>query len=62
MPEFVVTIPGPRNIHYEGSFDVFRDSGVLKVSTKDDEQWYFSPSGWLWVGESEGPTTPATSM
>lgn len=62
MPEFVVTIPGPRNIHYEGSFDVLRDSGVLKVSTKDDEQSYFSPSGWLWVGESDGPFPPFPPM
>ena len=61
MPKFVVTVPGPRNLHYEGSFDVIRDSGVLKVSTSDDEQWYFSPTGWLRVGKTKDPPTRSPS-
>ena len=54
MPKFVVAVSDRRNIHYEGSFEVL-ESGVLKVSTLEDEQRYFSPSAWLWVGEKEGP-------
>ena len=63
MLKFVVTVPGPRNIPYEGSFDVFRGSGVLKVSTNDDKQRYFSPTGWLQVrvDETEGPPTRSPS-
>jgi|KBSMisStandDraft_5_1062788.scaffolds.fasta_scaffold10511943_1 hypothetical protein len=54
MTKFVVTVSGRRHFHYEGSFEIL-DSGVLKVSTLDDEPRYFSPSAWLWVGEKEGP-------
>ena len=52
--KFGVTLPGPRNVSYEGSYEVL-DSGALKVITASGQvAEYFSPCGWLWVGEEHG--------
>ena len=49
--KFDVTLPGPRNVSYEGSYEIL-DSGALKVTTVGGQLTeYFSPCGWLWVGE-----------
>jgi hypothetical protein len=50
MLKFAVTIADKRQAQYEGSYEIL-DNGVLKITTKDNDEEYFSPSGWLWVGQ-----------
>ena len=61
MLKFEVTVPGRSNVKYRGSYEIL-DSGVLKVTTKDNLEEYFSPNGWLWVGHMGPHERPRSGM